>query len=445
MKKTIESLGTLLRQRPEYRPLQESRPAQKLFFAYNPRSRKNPPTENNMAKQRIQKILAAAGFGSRRACEQLVEDGRVEIDGEPVYKLPIVVDPEVNRITVDDKPVRVQKFVYFLVNKPKGYFCTNSDPDGRRRAVDLMVGVRERIFPVGRLDAESMGLLIMTNDGDLALKLTHPRFRTPKTYRAEVKGQPTVEALDKLRKGVWLADGRTGPAEIVVIHSSRKNSVLEITLREGRNREIRRMLARFGHPVTRLTRIKMGRISIRKLPLGSYRPLSDEEVKYLYRLAEGLEKGDVDAPRKPAGRQGGRQPRESTTSGRRTRSGTSRLGGRSSSIRGRRSEGKKKKKKVTRDARSGGSNTTTTKAHKLEEAEVVAKKFAKKFAKKKAASKNSQKTPRKATKKVAQKVSKHVGKKKTTKRAVPKPNQDREAAIVPRGGSKKKRRIIFTD
>ncbi|MCB9856114.1 MAG: rRNA pseudouridine synthase [Phycisphaerales bacterium] len=387
-----------------------------------------------MAKQRIQKILAAAGFGSRRACEEMVEDGRVSVDGRIVEHLPVVVDPAVNRITVDDKPIRVQKFVYFVLNKPKGYFCTNCDPDGRRRAVDLMVGIRERVFPVGRLDAESMGLLIMTNDGDLALKLTHPRFQTPKTYRAEVRGQPDTESLDKLRKGVWLADGRTGPAEIVVIHSSRKNSVLEITLREGRNREIRRMLARFGFPVTRLTRIKMGRISTKKLPLGSYRPLTDDEVKYLYRLADGLETGDAE----PAQTSTNRSEREGARTARRSsRGGTSRLGGRSSNVRGRRSAGKKKKK-ATRDARAGGSNTTTTKPHKLE-AQLEAKKLSKKRGEK-----QTDKASGKKTKKDVKKTPKNAAKKKTTQRAATKPQQDRETVVVPRGANKK-RRIIFTD
>lgn len=355
-----------------------------------------------MPRQRIQKVLAAAGFGSRRACEQLVEDGRVAIDGEIVEDLPIVVDPQTSRVTVDDKPIRVQKFVYFLLNKPKGYFCTNSDPDGRRRAIDLMVGVRERVFPVGRLDAESMGLLIMTNDGDLAQKLTHPRFQTPKTYRAEVRGQPQPDALDKLRKGVWLAEGRTGPAEITVIHSSRKKSVLEITLREGRNREIRRMLARFGHPVTRLTRIKMGRISTKRLPLGSYRPLTDDEVKYLYRLAEGLEKGD-EAPAKRT-----RGERKNAKTGRTTRSGSNRRGGRSSTVRGRRGANKKK----------------TTRGKKAERATPT-----------------SQETTRKPSKKAGGKKS---GTKKTGKGREA-PQRQREAAIVPRGGKKKKRRIIYTD
>lgn len=242
-----------------------------------------------MPKERIQKILAAAGFGSRRACETLVTDGHVEIDGAVVTELPIVVDPADCRITVDGRPVRSERCVYYILNKPKGYFCTNNDPDGRRRAIDLMVGVRERVFPVGRLDAETMGLLLITNDGTLAQKLTHPRFQTPKTYRAEVRGQPEFEKLEKLRKGVWMAGGKTGPAEIVVIHSSRQKSILEITLREGRNREIRRMLAKLGHPVNRLTRIKVGRLNIKRVPLGQYRPLTEAEVKYLFRLAEGVD------------------------------------------------------------------------------------------------------------------------------------------------------------
>jgi len=268
-----------------------------------------------MPRQRIQKILAAAGFGSRRACETLVADGHVEIDGRVVTDLPIVVDPAESRITVDGKPVRGQRYVYFLLNKPKGYFCTNSDPDGRRRAIDLMVGVRERVFPVGRLDAETMGLLLMTNDGDLSQKLTHPRFGTPKTYRAEVRGRPEPAQLEKLRKGVWLSDGKTGPADISIVHASRQKSVLEITLREGRNREIRRMLARLGHSVTRLTRIKMGRLSIKRVPLGGFRALTADEVKYLHRLAES---GEAQSSSRRA-RRGSKSPSDSPKRNRPTR------------------------------------------------------------------------------------------------------------------------------
>ena len=232
-----------------------------------------------MAQQRIQKVLAQAGFGSRRACETLVTEGRVRIDGDVVTDLPILVDPDAARITVDGKPVRSRRFVYYLLNKPKGYFCTNSDPDGRRRAIDLMVGVRERVYPVGRLDAETTGLLLMTNDGALAQKLTHPRFGTPKTYRAEVRGKPEAAQLDALRKGVWLADGKSKPVEISIVHASRTKSVLEITVGEVRNQEIRRLLARIGHPIQRLTRIKMGRLSIKRVPLGGFRALTASEVQ----------------------------------------------------------------------------------------------------------------------------------------------------------------------
>jgi len=240
----------------------------------------------SMAKERIQKILAAAGYGSRRACEELVEDGNVEIDGRIVSELPILVDPAKSKITVNGKPVRPEKFVYFLLNKPKGFYCTNADPEGRRRAVDLMVGVRERVFPVGRLDADSMGLLIMTNDGELSQKLTHPKYGAPKTYRVEVKGKPTNEQLATLRKGIWIAEGKTRPAEVETIHSSRDKTVLEITLREGRNREIRRMLAQSGHKVKRLTRIKIGRLSVKHVPLGGFRALTAKEIEYLNKLAD---------------------------------------------------------------------------------------------------------------------------------------------------------------
>lgn len=260
-----------------------------------------------MATERIQKVLAAAGFGSRRSCEALVSAGRVRVNGRRACDLPLLVDPERDRISVDGKLIRSARRVYFLLHKPRGVYCTQSDPDGRKRAIDLMVGVRERVFPVGRLDADSAGLLIMTNDGELTQKLTHPRFMTPKTYRAEVQGCPTTEALDKLRRGVWLSEGRTAPAEITVVHKDRRKAVLEITLREGRNREIRRILAKLGHKVRRLTRIRMGRLSIRKLPVGAYRPLTKTEVQALYRLAEraaepGIRRG---ARKRPAARSSG--------------------------------------------------------------------------------------------------------------------------------------------
>lgn len=248
--------------------------------------------ELQVAAQRIQKVLAAAGIASRRASEELVEAGRVQVNGVVVRSIPCLVDVEQDKILVDGKPIRRPKHVYYMLNKPKGVFCTNNDPSGRARAIDLMTGVRERVFAVGRLDAESMGLLLMTNDGELAQKLAHPRFQTPKTYRAEVSGSPSPETLHQLREGVWLSEGRTAPATITVVHRQRDSAILEITLRESRNREVRRMLAKLGHAVRRLTRIRMGKLSTQKLPIGAYRELTPAEVKYLYRLTESPHEDD---------------------------------------------------------------------------------------------------------------------------------------------------------
>ena len=237
--------------------------------------------------ERLQKVMAAAGFGSRRACEELILDGSVTVNGQVVSELPVLVDMAKDRIVVAGKPLKSERRVYFLLNKPRGVVCTHDDPSGRKRCVDLLQGVRERVFPVGRLEEETMGLLLMTNDGELTQRLTHPRFSVPKTYRAEVAGSPTDETLDKIRKGVWLSEGRTPPAKIEVIHRQRDKAILEITMREGRDRRsVRRLLAKVGHKVVRLTRITVGKLSISKVPLGAFRTLSPAEVKYLYELTE---------------------------------------------------------------------------------------------------------------------------------------------------------------
>ena len=154
-----------------------------------------------------------------------------------------------------------------MLNKPKRVYCTQHDPAGRTRAVDLLTSVKERVFPVGRLDADSMGLLILTNDGELAQTLTHPSFSVSKTYRAEVTGSPTAETIERLRGGVWLAGGRTSRATVRLIHRQRDKAILEITLKEGRNRQVRRMLSKAGHKVRRLTRIQIGKLSSARLPL----------------------------------------------------------------------------------------------------------------------------------------------------------------------------------
>lgn len=241
-----------------------------------------------MPIERVQKILAAAGFGSRRACEQLVVEGRVAVNGQVARELPVLVNPESDRITVDGKPVRPEKKVYFMLHKPKDVFCTAADPDGRRRAIDLLRGVPERVFPVGRLDADSTGLLLLTNDGELTQRLTHPRYGLQQTYRAEVAGRMDESTLHRMREGVWLAEGKSSPAEATIIYRRAQSTIIEIVLREARNREVRRVLAKLGHKVYRLTRIKYGNLSLKSLPIGAFRPLRPEELKSLLRAASGV-------------------------------------------------------------------------------------------------------------------------------------------------------------
>ena len=252
--------------------------------------------------ERLQKVLASAGLGSRRACEELILDGRVRVNGKRVVELPVLIDPSADKVQVDGRRIRTEPKVYYLLNKPKGVLCTQSDPDGRRRAADLLTGVRERVYPVGRLDADSQGLLLMTNDGELAAGLTHPRYGVPKTYRARVRGKVEADQLAKLRRGIWLSEGKTRSARVTVAYTSRTHSILEITLREGRNRQVRRMLARMDHAVRDLTRIRMGRLSLYGLGVGQYRPLKPSEVTYLKGLVTRSADGaPADAPpsRKP--------------------------------------------------------------------------------------------------------------------------------------------------
>lgn len=236
--------------------------------------------------QRIQKVLAAAGYGSRRACEDMVREGLIKVNGTIVDELPVLVDPAVDDIRVGGRKFRRAKLVYFLLHKPKGVLCTNYDPDGRVRAVDLLRGVGERVFPVGRLDASSTGLLLMTNDGDLAERLTHPRFGIEKTYRATVKGRISDADVAKIKTGVWLAEGKTGPAKVAVLHRGHRQTILEIKIREGRNRQVRRMLARLGHKVLNLKRTKIGNLALRGLGPGGFRPLTSTELSRINKLSE---------------------------------------------------------------------------------------------------------------------------------------------------------------
>lgn len=254
-----------------------------------------------MPAERLQKVLAAAGYGSRRACEMLILDGRVQVNGHTPRELPVLVDPATDRVLVDGKAIQRERMVYLLLHKPRGVLCTNNDPDGRPRVVDLLKGVRERVYPVGRLDADSSGLLLMTNDGELAERLMHARYGVPRTYRADVEGGVAEESLEKLREGIWLPEGRTQPAHAKIIHRQRDKTVLEITLREGRNREVRHVLARLGHKVRRLLRIALGPLQLRGLPVGAFRPLRSDELETLRRNAARAASGAV-PPRKTARR-----------------------------------------------------------------------------------------------------------------------------------------------
>ncbi len=231
--------------------------------------------------QRINKILASAGLGSRREVEELILQGRVEIDHEVVTDLASKADPSKAAIKVDGQTLKRFRPVYFVVNKPKGVLSTNKDPSGRMRVVDLIPG-NDRVFCVGRLDKSSEGLMLVTNDGELAQRLAHPRFRVTKTYFVVVAGQMTREELAKLHKGVYLAEG-FAKIDGARIRKQRKHSTeIEIQLSEGKNREIRRILARAGHKVVILRRVAIGPLKLATLPVGASRQLTAAEIRALY-------------------------------------------------------------------------------------------------------------------------------------------------------------------
>jgi 23S rRNA pseudouridine2605 synthase len=236
----------------------------------------------NRPSDRLQKILARAGLGSRRASEELIAAGRVRVNGE-LARLGDRADPETDRIEVDGAVVGVRAgLVHYLLNKPAGVVTTASDPQGRPTVVGL-VPAEPRVFPVGRLDADTEGLLLLTNDGELAHRMTHPSFGVEKEYLAEVEGRPTRGVLRRLREGVDLDDGRTAPARASVVG----DRLLRITIHEGRNRQVRRMCDAVGLPVRRLVRVRVGPITDRRLAPGEWRPLEQEEVRALERAAAG--------------------------------------------------------------------------------------------------------------------------------------------------------------
>lgn len=233
--------------------------------------------------ERLQKLIAQAGIASRRKSEQLILEGKVEVNGVVVKELGAKADPAADTITVNGRALRTEKKLYILLHKPKGVITSAKDPEGRKVVGDFLKGIKERVYPVGRLDYDTEGLLLLTNDGELAHLLTHPKHHVAKTYLATVRGVPHGDQLDKLKKGIMLEDGITAPAEVEYhdIAPDQKQSTISITIYEGRNRQVRRMFEAINHPVERLRRTQFGPLSLHGVARGKYRLLTPAEVKEL--------------------------------------------------------------------------------------------------------------------------------------------------------------------
>ncbi|HLK55757.1 MAG TPA: pseudouridine synthase [Chthonomonadaceae bacterium] len=239
---------------------------------------------------RLQKVLAAAGVASRRACETLITEGRVQVNGKTVRELGTRVNPQTDTLRVDGQPIAIapSKPVYIMLNKPVGYVCTVSDAHAEHTVLELIAQVEERVFPVGRLDADTAGLLLLTNDGEFTNRLTHPRYHVPKVYRVRAKGFVGREEAIRLSEGIELTDGKTAPADLAFVEydTATQCTILDITLFEGRNRQVRRMMDAVGHPVRELTRIAYGNLKLKGLNPGTWRKLREEEVASLLELAK---------------------------------------------------------------------------------------------------------------------------------------------------------------
>ncbi|MDD2443740.1 MAG: pseudouridine synthase [Desulfotomaculaceae bacterium] len=235
--------------------------------------------------ERLQKVMARAGVASRRRCEEMIAAGMVKVNGKVVAALGTKVDPARDKIQVGGKTLFLTpRKYYILMYKPRGYVSTLSDEKGRKKVTDLLVGVPGRVYPVGRLDYDSEGLLLLTNDGDMAYALTHPKHHVRKTYLVRVKGLPAWEKLEQMTGGLVLEDGPTAPAAVRLAGEREGNALLEITISEGRNRQIRRMCEHIGHPVLRLKRTRFANLSIEGLKPGQCCHLTGEEVDKLKKL-----------------------------------------------------------------------------------------------------------------------------------------------------------------
>lgn len=251
----------------------------------------------NENSERLQKILAAAGYGSRRACEVMIEEGRVTVDGR-IAQLGDKADPTTQRITLDGMPIRrPQAHTYVIVYKPRGYITTTDDPEGRKTILDL-VPLPQRLYPVGRLDADSEGLVLLTDDGELTERLTHPRYGHARVYRALIAGEPTQETLERWQRGVTLDGRRSNFSQIKVEYQERGQTWLRVTIHEGRKHLVRRITAALGHPVQRLIRVEMGSLQLGDLTTGRWRYLREGEVNAL-RKEVGLTRKSSEARQQP--------------------------------------------------------------------------------------------------------------------------------------------------
>jgi 23S rRNA pseudouridine2605 synthase len=234
---------------------------------------------------RLQKVIAGSGLASRRKAEAMIADGRVTVNGKVVREHGVRVDPERDHVKIDGHHLKSQEpYAYVMLNKPAGYVSSLSDPEGRQTVSDLLPGVRLRMFPVGRLDFDSEGLMLLTNHGELAQALLHPRYHVSKVYLIKVKGVLTDEEIRQLERGVKLEDGMTGPAVVQKLRKATENSWLDMTIHEGRKHQVKRMLEAVGHPVIKLKRVKFGPLVLGDLPPGHYRYLTDREANSLREL-----------------------------------------------------------------------------------------------------------------------------------------------------------------
>jgi pseudouridine synthase len=232
---------------------------------------------------RLQKFLAECGIASRRKAEEMIAAGRVRVDGDVITAMGHKIDPDSQQVRCDDKIVsRIEKPLYILLNKPRGYVTTLADPQGRPIVTSLLQGITARVFPVGRLDIDTEGALLLTNDGDLTQKVLHPSHQTTKTYEVQVRGLLSQTRIDELERGIMLEGRRTWPARIAQVTSHKKTTRLHITIHEGRKRQVRKMFQAVGHPVTSLKRIAYGQLRLGALKSGSYRFLTQNDLKKIF-------------------------------------------------------------------------------------------------------------------------------------------------------------------